>query len=107
MFKFQRILRCQFNVRFKATFPVTRSVSAHDAELELTNNVHQMPLPFSSAKVGNFSQEPPQLDNQYLQDTLLRSFLKRHIPSDVSKESTETRLKLLVYKQKLIFNLVL
>ncbi|PVD31692.1 hypothetical protein C0Q70_07110 [Pomacea canaliculata] len=45
-----------------------------------------MPLPFSSAKVGNFSQEPPQLDNQYLQDTLLRSFLKRHIPSDVLPE---------------------
>ncbi|KAL8606019.1 hypothetical protein ACOMHN_024524 [Nucella lapillus] len=36
--------------------------------------------PFASAKLGSFAQEAPQLGNQYTQDSLLRSFLKRNIP---------------------------
>ncbi|KAL8559901.1 hypothetical protein ACOMHN_016947 [Nucella lapillus] len=36
--------------------------------------------PFASAKLGSFVQEAPQLGNQYTQDSLLRSFLKRNIP---------------------------
>ncbi|KAK7474338.1 hypothetical protein BaRGS_00034386 [Batillaria attramentaria] len=43
-------------------------------------------IPFARARVGNFVQEPPQLGNQYTQDTLLRSFLKRHVPEQYLAE---------------------
>lgn len=51
---------------------------ANTENLEMSNDFK---FPFAFAKVGNFAQDAPQLGNQFTQDSLLRSFLKRHIPA--------------------------
>ncbi len=33
-----------------------------------------------------FNQTPPELGNQYVEDRVLRSYLRRHLPADVLKE---------------------
>lgn len=40
-------------------------------------------LPFSRAKIGAFFQERPVLKNPFLEDALLRGYLKRHMPDKV------------------------
>lgn len=40
-------------------------------------------LPFARAKLGPFLQEEPVLYNQYQSDALLRSYLKRVMPTQV------------------------
>ena len=47
-------------------------------EISLENS-----LPFSGAKIGAFFQNQPVIGNQYLEDTTLRSYLKRWMPSQV------------------------
>lgn len=39
-------------------------------------------LPFSSAKIGCFFQEKPVLKNSFLEDALLRGYLRRHLPEE-------------------------
>lgn len=48
-------------------------------------------LPFSGAKIGNFFQERPVLKNPFLEDALLRGYLRRHLPQEV-KRNTKTCL---------------
>ena len=43
---------------------------------------------FSGTKIGRFFQDPPSLENQYLGDSALKSYLRRHMPKDVSDECT-------------------
>ncbi|XP_076452464.1 acyl-CoA dehydrogenase family member 11-like [Babylonia areolata] len=50
------------------------------ADREMATNL-KLTLPFASARLGRFTQEAPQLGNQYTQDSLLRSYLRRHIPA--------------------------
>lgn len=38
---------------------------------------------YKHARIGTFFQEKPVLQNPYLSDTLLQSFLRRHVPSQV------------------------
>ncbi|XP_046344729.1 acyl-CoA dehydrogenase family member 11-like isoform X1 [Haliotis rufescens] len=38
-------------------------------------------IPFAHAKLGPFFQDKPELHNQFTGDTILRSYLRRHIPS--------------------------
>ena len=38
---------------------------------------------FSGSRTGNFTQEAPELGNQYTADPLLPAWLKRHLPRDV------------------------
>uniref|UniRef100_A0A3P9KTU3 Acyl-CoA dehydrogenase family member 11 n=1 Tax=Oryzias latipes TaxID=8090 RepID=A0A3P9KTU3_ORYLA len=38
-------------------------------------------LPFSRASIGSFFQQQPELKNPFLEDALLRGYLKRHLPS--------------------------
>ncbi|XP_059155974.1 acyl-CoA dehydrogenase family member 11-like [Physella acuta] len=40
----------------------------------------QSSMPFASAKIGNFFQSGPELKNQYTQDSLLKSYLRHHVP---------------------------
>lgn len=40
-------------------------------------------MPFATAKIGNFFQSGPELKNQYTQDALLKSYLRRHVPDKV------------------------
>ena len=39
--------------------------------------------PFQRAKRGTFYQEPPVLYNPFVEDTVLRTFLKRTLPEKV------------------------
>ncbi|XP_045891506.1 acyl-CoA dehydrogenase family member 11-like isoform X2 [Micropterus dolomieu] len=39
-------------------------------------------LPFSRAKIGPFFQERPLLKNPFLEDALLRGYLRRHLPQE-------------------------
>lgn len=39
-------------------------------------------LPFSRAKIGTFFQERPVLKNPFLEDALLRGYLRRHLPKE-------------------------
>lgn len=43
-------------------------------------------LPFSRAKIGPFFQERPLLKNPFLEDALLRGYLRRHLPQEVRRE---------------------
>ncbi|KAL5015901.1 hypothetical protein ScPMuIL_005490 [Solemya velum] len=54
-----------------------------DAMRELENFNIPFAGPFSSSRVGNFFQEHPKLHNQYNEDVMLKSFLKRHVPKSV------------------------
>lgn len=39
-------------------------------------------LPFTRAQIGSFFQERPQLKNPFLEDGLLRAYLRRHLPHE-------------------------
>ncbi|XP_054466929.1 acyl-CoA dehydrogenase family member 11-like isoform X2 [Anoplopoma fimbria] len=41
-------------------------------------------LPFSGAKIGSFFQERPVLKNPFLEDALLRGYLRRHLPEEAA-----------------------
>ncbi|KAL7391306.1 hypothetical protein ABVT39_007417 [Epinephelus coioides] len=41
-------------------------------------------LPFSRAKIGSFFQERPVLKNPFLEDALLRGYLRRHLPQEAA-----------------------
>ena len=55
---------------------------------DLYNVAQEQHFPFASAKLGTFTQEAPRLGNQFLEDALLQSYLKRHLPEQV-KESLD------------------
>lgn len=40
--------------------------------------------PFSRAKIGSFFQERPVLKNPFLEDALLRGYLRRHLPQEAA-----------------------
>lgn len=44
-------------------------------------------LPFSGAKIGHFFQERPVLKNPFLEDALLRGYLRRHLPQEVKRNT--------------------
>lgn len=44
-------------------------------------------LPFSRAKMGTFFQERPVLKNPFLEDALLRGYLRRHLPKEVKRKT--------------------
>ncbi|KAK7087897.1 acyl-CoA dehydrogenase family member 11-like [Littorina saxatilis] len=87
MLKSARLCRNSFSI-YKRTCVSLKSTSASaratlsSAELAEAEMATALRFPFASAKVGSFAQEPPQLDNQYTQDSLLRSFLTRHVPAE-------------------------
>ena len=43
-------------------------------------------LPFSRARIGSFFQDRPVLKNPFLEDALLRGYLRRHLPQEVRRE---------------------
>ncbi|XP_056273877.1 acyl-CoA dehydrogenase family member 11-like [Pseudoliparis swirei] len=40
--------------------------------------------PFATARIGSFFQEKPVLKNPFLEDALLRGYLRRHLPQETS-----------------------
>ena len=57
------------------------TVEMHPAVEEINNA--NVSLPFYRAKISRFFQDRPELDNQYSQDTTLKTYLKRHVPEEV------------------------
>ncbi|XP_035494933.2 acyl-CoA dehydrogenase family member 11-like [Scophthalmus maximus] len=41
--------------------------------------------PFSGARIGSFFQERPVLKNPFLEDALLRGYLRRHLPQEAAR----------------------
>ncbi|XP_053324551.1 acyl-CoA dehydrogenase family member 11-like [Spea bombifrons] len=51
--------------------------------------LEEIKIPFSHAHIGNFFQEQPKLGNQFLEDTLLQNYLKRHLPPAILEEVSQ------------------
>ncbi|XP_073527624.1 acyl-CoA dehydrogenase family member 11-like isoform X2 [Phyllobates terribilis] len=51
--------------------------------------LEELKMPFSRALIGNFFQDQPRLGNQFLEDSLLQGYLKRHLPPVVLKEASQ------------------
>ncbi|CAH2294969.1 acyl- dehydrogenase family member 11-like [Pelobates cultripes] len=51
--------------------------------------LEELKMPFSRAMIGNFFQERPKLGNQFLEDAMLQSYLKRHLPPVVLEEVSQ------------------
>ncbi|KAG8596626.1 hypothetical protein GDO81_001997 [Engystomops pustulosus] len=51
--------------------------------------LEEMKMPFSRALIGNFFQDQPRLGNQFLEDSILQSYLRRHLPPVVLKEASQ------------------
>lgn len=42
-------------------------------------------LPFNKARIGDFFQKSPVLRNPFLEDALLKGYLRRHLPQEVRR----------------------
>lgn len=40
-------------------------------------------VPFFNAKYGNFVQDPPRIENQYIGNAFMQNYLQVHLPSEV------------------------
>ena len=84
--RLRRIIHQTTSARHKST--------ALDAEQEFIINAEKecsFSVPFSTAKFGPFIQEEPDLGNQYLEDPLLKSYIRRHFPSEVTQIVVSSR----------------
>ncbi|KAM8962201.1 acyl-CoA dehydrogenase family member 11-like [Pelodytes ibericus] len=61
-------------------------VLAHVPDSQKQAIVEELKMPFSRAMIGNFFQEQPKLGNQFLEDALLQSYMKRYLPPVVLEE---------------------
>uniref|UniRef100_A0A4W3I6J0 Uncharacterized LOC103184399 n=1 Tax=Callorhinchus milii TaxID=7868 RepID=A0A4W3I6J0_CALMI len=77
IFRSHRSLRC---LNMSPRPPAQRQPQMVEQEPKEPSN------PFSGTCVGTFFQEQPELGNQYLQDALLRSYLRRHLPAEMFSE---------------------
>ncbi|KAJ1092523.1 hypothetical protein NDU88_005633 [Pleurodeles waltl] len=74
----RRPLRLESKMRSGALWAPTQETQPENmADLE------ELKVPFIRTHIGNFFQEKPHLGNQYLEDTLLQEFLKRHLPPKI------------------------
>ncbi|XP_066459876.1 acyl-CoA dehydrogenase family member 11-like [Eleutherodactylus coqui] len=51
--------------------------------------LEELKMPFSHALIGSFFQDQPRLGNQFLEDSLLQGYLKRHLPPVVLEEASQ------------------
>ena len=70
---------------YQTTSARHKSTAVDQVEHEILNAEKEgaFSVPFSTAKFGLFTQEEPELGNQYLEDPMLKSYLQRHLPSEV------------------------
>ncbi len=62
-------------------------------------------LPFSRAQIGSFFQDRPVLKNPFLEDALLRGYLRRHLPQEVRREPSAEMCYLEMTQDKTLFGL--
>ncbi|XP_069616229.1 acyl-CoA dehydrogenase family member 11-like [Ranitomeya imitator] len=65
-----------------------KSIVSHE-DVQPQSILEEFKIPFSCALIGNFFQDQPRLGNQFLEDSLLRGYLKRHLPPVVLKEASQ------------------
>lgn len=77
--------RCILTRSLRLTSSVKNKTTAADVEQHFSNAEKELsfPIPFSTAKLGPFTQEEPELRNQYLEDPLLKSYVRRHVPQKI------------------------
>ncbi|CAH2294973.1 acyl- dehydrogenase family member 11-like isoform X1 [Pelobates cultripes] len=68
-----------------ALFPAIANAADYPQQAVL----EELKMPFSRAMIGNFFQERPKLGNQFLEDAMLQSYLKRHLPPVVLEEVSQ------------------
>lgn len=68
-------------VHFRSASVAERGAGRSDEELWEAASY----LPFSGARIGSFFQERPVLKNPFLEDALLRGYLRRHLPQEVRR----------------------
>ncbi|KAE8292237.1 Acyl-CoA dehydrogenase family member 11 [Larimichthys crocea] len=67
-------------VHFRSASVAERGAGRSDEELWEAASY----LPFSGARIGSFFQERPVLKNPFLEDALLRGYLRRHLPQEAA-----------------------
>ncbi|CAI9598619.1 unnamed protein product [Staurois parvus] len=50
--------------------------------------LEELRMPFSRSMIGSFFQEQPKLGNQFLEDALLQSYLRKHLPPLVLEQAS-------------------
>ncbi|GFT43096.1 acyl-CoA dehydrogenase family member 11, partial [Nephila pilipes] len=86
---FKRCIRvCQFDVLPICSYQPTRFRSAKSTEgYKLKEELNKVDFfRYSQAKNAQFYQEQPKLDNPFLADIPLQSFLNHYVPEEVKKE---------------------
>ena len=63
--------------------PISQQRSQYTDIKAQPSPLQELELPFAPAKLGTFFQEAPQLGNQYEEDKLLQTYLKRYMPKEV------------------------
>ncbi|XP_077153202.1 acyl-CoA dehydrogenase family member 11-like isoform X2 [Ranitomeya variabilis] len=66
----------------------SKSIVSHE-DIQPQSVLEELNIPFSRALIGNFFQDQPRLGNQFLEDSLLQGYLKRHLPPVVLKEASQ------------------
>ncbi|KAM9810934.1 acyl-CoA dehydrogenase family member 11 [Neosynchiropus ocellatus] len=59
----------------------TAELGSRESEEDLLTEAAATP-PFARAKIGSFFQDRPVLKNPFLEDSLLRAYLRRHLPEE-------------------------
>ncbi|KAM4051391.1 acyl-CoA dehydrogenase family member 11-like [Anomaloglossus baeobatrachus] len=75
-----------------ACYMSSRSIVLPDVSPEEAQHhsaLEELKMPFSRAFIGSFFQDQPRLGNQFLEDSLLQGYLKRHLPPVVLKEASQ------------------
>ncbi|XP_056384655.1 acyl-CoA dehydrogenase family member 11-like [Hyla sarda] len=65
------------------------SAAVSQEDLQPLSVFEELKMPFSRASIGNFFQDQPCLGNQFLEDSLLQGYLKRHLPPVVLEEASQ------------------
>ncbi|KAM4707887.1 acyl-CoA dehydrogenase family member 11-like [Discoglossus pictus] len=80
----------QYKLAFSISSRSAMSPSlSSEADPQQQGILEELKMPFSRAVIGNFFQQPPTLGNQFLEDAILQSYLKRHLPTRVLEEVSQ------------------
>ena len=87
-----RILRLKKLVQLGAIRCQTTATTSQVQEMENTGAIMEdftldgAAIPFARAKIGTFFQDVPKLGNTFNEDVLVRGYLKRILPENVSNK---------------------
>ena len=68
----------------KINFTHLKSTMSSSSSFDKSLGAEHFDIPYRRAKLGPFLQTQPSLGNQFSNDALLQSYLKRHLPGQVN-----------------------